>query len=99
MNICSCVVHTRPQHGPTVGAALAQLPGVELHGGSDAGKLVITVEDTDTTQAADTLSALHTISGVINTVLIYHYGGDDLALSLPHSAQSISRSGCEEMQQ
>jgi nitrate reductase NapD len=82
MNICSCVVHTRPERGPAVGECLWALPGVEVHGGEADGKLVVTVEDTADTLAADTLGAIGAVEGVINTVLIYHYGGDDIEQSL-----------------
>jgi len=79
MNICSCVVHTRPGAGAEVAPRLADLPGVEVHAGTEADKLVVTVEDTDQSLAADTLGSLTRVPGVINAVLIYHYGGDDLA--------------------
>ncbi len=36
MNICSCVVHSRPGTGAQVAARLAQLPGVEVHAGTPA---------------------------------------------------------------
>ncbi len=78
MNICSCVVHAKPGRAPEVAAKLAALPGVEVHGGVEQGKLIVTLEDTDTTLAADTLGALNDVPGVINTILIYHYGGNDL---------------------
>jgi nitrate reductase NapD len=79
MNICSCVVHTHPGKGARVAPRLAELPGVEVHAGAEADKLVVTVEDTDHSLAADTLGSLTRVPGVINAVLIYHYGGDDLA--------------------
>jgi periplasmic nitrate reductase NapD len=79
MNICSCVVHTQPAVGADVAARLAALPGVEVHAGTGADKLVVTVEDTAERLAADTLGTLTLVPGVINAVLIYHYGGDDLA--------------------
>jgi nitrate reductase NapD len=82
MNICSCVVHTRPERAAEVSARLLTIPGVEVHGGEAEGKLVVTVEDTADTLAADTLGAIGAVEGVINTVLIYHYGGDDIEQSL-----------------
>ena len=78
MNICSCVVYTRPQRAREVVVRLLSLPGVEVHGGETEGKLVVTVEDTGRALAADTLGAIGAVEGVINTVLIYHYGGDDI---------------------
>lgn len=78
-NICSCIVHSLPGKGVAVASRLLGLPGVEVHAGADIGKLVVTIEDTPLSQAADTLGELNQVSGVINTTLIYHYGGDDIA--------------------
>jgi nitrate reductase NapD len=77
MNICSLIVHARPEHLGTVQAGLEALAGVEIHGRSEDGKLVVTVEDTGETRAADTVMAIQNVSGVLNAVLIYHYGGDE----------------------
>lgn len=76
MSVCGCVVETRVQDAPAVAQALLALPGVGLHA-SEGGKLVVTVEDTPETMAADTLAALGHVAGVLNTSLIYHYGGDE----------------------
>jgi nitrate reductase NapD len=76
MNVCGCVVETRAQDAPVVAQALLDLPGVEFYA-SEGGKLVVTVEDTPEAMAADTLSALGQVAGVLNTSLIYHYGGDE----------------------
>jgi nitrate reductase NapD len=76
MNICGCVVETRERDAPAVAQRLAGLPGVGLHA-SAGGKLVVTVEDTPEAMAADTLAALGQLDGVLNTSLIYHYGGDE----------------------
>jgi nitrate reductase NapD len=48
---------------------------VEVHGGADAGRLVITLEDTPESLAADTLGRLNDLPGVVNSILIYHHGG------------------------
>jgi len=44
-NLCSCIVHTRPENGPEVEKRLNSIPGVEVHGGVDEGKLIVTVEE------------------------------------------------------
>jgi len=77
-DILSCVVHTHPGSGREVASRLEPLAGVEVHAGSDVDKLVVTIEDTPGTRAADRLGELNQVPGVINSVLIYHYGGDDL---------------------
>lgn len=76
-NICSLVVHTRPENLAAVRTDLGTLPGVEVHGGSEEGKLIVTVEDTGENMAADTMAKINYVDGVINAVLIYHYGGDE----------------------
>jgi len=81
MNICSCVVHTHPGTGADVAPRLTALPGVEVHAGTAADKLVVTIEDAGDSLAADTLGQLTRVPGVINAVLVYHYGGDDAAVA------------------
>jgi len=77
MNICSLVVHARPERLGGVQTDLQAMPGVEIHGQSEDGKLVVTVEDEGESLASESVLAIQNISGVINAVLIYHYGGDD----------------------
>ena len=79
MNLCSVIVHARPEKITQVETSLNELPGVEVHGGSeDEGKLIVTVEDGEDVTAADTMMGFNDIDGVISATLIYHYGGDDL---------------------
>ena len=77
MNICSLVVHARPERLGLVQADLQDMPGVEVHGRSEDGKLVVTVEDTAQSPVADTVMAIHNVSGVLTAVLIYHIGDDE----------------------
>jgi nitrate reductase NapD len=77
MNICSLVVHARPERLGGVQASLEKIPGVEVHGRSDDGKLVVTVEDAGEHLAAETTMAINNLDGVVNAVLIYHYGGNE----------------------
>jgi nitrate reductase NapD len=83
MNICSCVVYAKPGQGPGVAKRIGTLSGVEVHGGAAECRLVVTLEDTREALAADTLGALNQVPGVINTVLIYHYGGNDCEMEEP----------------
>ena len=79
-NICSCVIHTKIATGTEVARRLETIPGVEVHAGAELDKLVVTVEDTAERFAADTIGALNQVPGVINAMLIYHYGGDDIEI-------------------
>ena len=76
MNLCSLVVHTQPQALEQVRAGLEALPGVEVHGGSDAGKLIVTLE-ADDEAFTNTLMQINQLEGVLNAVMAYHYDGDD----------------------
>lgn len=77
MNICSVVVHARLENLAAVQTNLERLPGVEVHGGSEEGKLIVTVEDTGDSTMSDTVARFNDVDGVINVVMIYHYGGDE----------------------
>ena len=79
MNICSLVVHTKPEMGAVVSRRLEAFEGVEVHGGQEVGKLIVTLEDQgeEISPLSDTMNALRDVDGVVNTVLIYHYGGEE----------------------
>ncbi len=73
MNICGVLVHAVPDRVEDVVAALACLPGVELHGRGEAGRLIVTVEDTDAEAASDGLARIHALPGVVSAALVYHH--------------------------
>jgi nitrate reductase NapD len=79
MNICSLIIHTQAKSDRQVARQLESIGGVQVHGGDDMGRLIVTVEETRENQAsiAETISELQDVAGVINTILIYHYDGDE----------------------
>jgi nitrate reductase NapD len=79
MNISSLILRARPESLPQVRIQLAALPGVEVHADHDDGRMVVTVEDTEASSAADTMLAVHTASGVISTTLVYQYTDEFLS--------------------
>lgn len=77
-NICGVLVHARAGSAAVARAALAALPGAEIHQESDDGRFVVTIEDAadgDGTPvpAALTLASLHEVRGVASAALIYHH--------------------------
>jgi periplasmic nitrate reductase NapD len=71
-HISSLVVHVRPEKSGTVQAALAAVPGLEIHA-EVAGKFIVTLE-TDT--EADIVTRLNEISlldGVMSAALVFHH--------------------------
>jgi nitrate reductase NapD len=72
-NICGVLVHTKPENLARVRGKLAALAGVEIHEEAPDGRLVVTVEDTPTSWAAETIQAFHEIEGVLSAALVYHH--------------------------
>ncbi len=79
MNICSVIVYAKPEKSGLVQTKLEKFSGVEVHGGAEEGKLVVTVEGGTDDGLADTMTAFNRVEGVINTVMIYHHCGDEPA--------------------
>jgi len=77
MNISSAIVHVVPARLDEACAALAGMPGVEIHARSPLGKVVVTLEDDDTESAANSYLALHGIPGVASVAMVYQYTGNE----------------------
>jgi nitrate reductase NapD len=78
MNISSAIMYIAPARLEEACAALLQLPGVEIHAKTPEGKLVVTIEDSDTNSAADSYVALHNVPGVASVAMVYQYSGSEL---------------------
>ena len=72
MNVIGVLVWAVPGTVEAVSAALAALPGVEIHAATDDGRLVVTAIDEAGRFASDGLMAMNQIAGVITTSLVYH---------------------------
>jgi nitrate reductase NapD len=73
MNISSAIVHIVPARLDEACAALAGMPGVEIHARSPEGKVVVTVEHDDTESATKCYVALHGAPGVAAVAMVYQY--------------------------
>ena len=73
MSISGLVVHARPEQVEDVQARLMALEGVEIHGVSDEGKIVVTVDVENDRIAADTLIEMQKQVGVLSASLIYNH--------------------------
>ncbi len=56
-----------------VQSTIEEIEGVEVHGGVDEGKLIVTVEMEDDVQMADTITGFTHVKGVLSTSMIYHH--------------------------
>jgi len=72
MNICGVLVHASADRVDDVAAAIRRIPGGEVHGVKENGRLIVTVEDTADAAAIDGLSSIHKLPGVIAATLVYH---------------------------
>jgi nitrate reductase NapD len=77
MNISSIVVQTHPHNAAVLQGRLADLPGVDIHGANEDGRIVITIEDTPNNGPAKTLMDVQNMQGVLSASLIYNYCDDE----------------------
>ena len=73
MNIVSLVLRIHPATRADAESALRALPGVECHGMSSDGKLVVTVEEAPGRAVSDTLIAIHGIPQVLAATLAFEH--------------------------
>lgn len=73
MSIASLVLRIYPEMRLAAEAALRAYPGVECHGMSEDGRLVVTVEDAPGAAMSDTLIAIHRVPQVLAATLAYEH--------------------------
>jgi nitrate reductase NapD len=73
ISICGVLVHARPAQVQEVEARLAAMPGVEIHGCTKDGRLVVTVEEVGEHSCIDTLANMHEVAGVLSASLVYQH--------------------------
>lgn len=72
MNISSAIVYTHAANAATVQSRLTALAGVEAHGISPTGKLIVTIESVDDDSTLDTYTRIGQIEGVLAVAMIYN---------------------------
>ena len=78
LHIASLVVHAYPDHLDAVRTAIAAMEGAEVHGVSEAGKLVATLETPDADTMMVSIGEIQRLPGVLAATLVYQYS-DTLA--------------------
>lgn len=73
MNICGCLVQTRPGHADATATLIEQMEGAEIHARDADGRLVVVVEDTPAMRADECLMHLHKLPGVVSLTLSFHH--------------------------
>jgi nitrate reductase NapD len=73
IHISSLVVHSRPWQATAVAALLRGMPGVEVRGGVESGKLVVTLETASESEVVERLNAIQVLDGVLAATLVFHH--------------------------
>ena len=71
LHIASMVVHAAPRHLAVVRGAILEIAGAEIHGASDTGKLVVTLEAPSTEDMMAQISAIQRLDGVLASALVF----------------------------
>jgi nitrate reductase NapD len=72
IHISSLVVHGRPEGIEPIETAIGALDGAEIHGVSDEGKLVVTLETSDEGEMLSRIEEINRIAGVLSVALVFH---------------------------
>ena len=72
IHISSLVVHGRPRGIASIEAAIGGLGGAEVHGASEQGKLVVTLETISEVETLKRIDAINRIEGVLSVALVFH---------------------------
>ena len=70
--IASILVQARPQRLADVEAAIAALPGCEVHGRDPRGKLVVVIDAADAGAIGTTLNTIALLPDVFSAALVFH---------------------------
>ena len=73
IHVSSLVVHSRPWQAAAVAARMREMPGVEIRGGIEVGKLVVTLETASEAEVVERLNAVQAIDGVLAATLVFHH--------------------------
>ncbi len=85
-HVSSLIVHGAPELLPAISAAIAVLPGVEVHASDGIGKLVVTLETVSEAEISMRIDAIRALEGVFAASLVYHQVED----ADPEQAESVS---------
>lgn len=77
MNISSVIVIPHPDHIEAVRQQLLILEGVELHGVSPEGKMIVTLETAGDRETTDLYEKISLLDGVLSASMVYHQKESD----------------------
>ncbi len=85
-HVSSLIVHGAAERLPAISAAIAILPGADVHASDGIGKLVVTLETVSEVEISEQIDAIRALEGVFAASLVYHQVED----ADPEEAESVS---------
>lgn len=76
ISVCGVLVLVHPDKREATESRLKQISGLEIHGASDQGKLVVTVETDSYRKTGDAVTTLQHVEGVLSASMIYQHAED-----------------------
>ena len=77
LHIASLVVHAKPAALDSVQPGVDALSGTEVHGVSETGKLVVTLETDSEAAMLERIDAIGRLQGVLSVALVFHQVDDE----------------------
>ena len=71
-HVSSLIVHGAAELLPAISAAVAVLPGAEVHASDGIGKLIVTLETVNEAEISERIEAIRALDGVFAASLVYH---------------------------
>ncbi len=71
LHIASLVVHSLPARLGDIAAEVAGIPGACVHGASETGKLVVTLEAASSEELSQRFARIQRMDGVFSAALVY----------------------------
>ena len=75
--IASLMIQARPEYIPALTPGLNAIDGIEVHGSSDNGRIIVTVEARNDQQLLDLITTIEQTDHVITASLVYHQIEDE----------------------
>ena len=73
LHIAGIVVHAIPEAVKRVAASIADMPGAALHATSANGKLVVTLEASNSREITATIERIQQLANVMSASLVYQH--------------------------
>lgn len=73
ISVCGVMVLIHPDKRESTEAKMLEIEGLEIHGASDEGKLVITVQTDSYRATGDAITRLQHVPGILSISMIYQH--------------------------